>query len=1418
MARTRRGWRVVGATLLAALALTAGTGAPPAHAAAGDATNELIDAQHSSSQPVGGPSGTLRPAWTLDASGMLSTVLVVDGRVFATDGNSVFAVDASTGRRLWTRRMNRIGGIVFSHGHVVIGACGSDALVAVDPASGDTAWLRTTARSDVCHQLVADDDHIAAMGEFNRSLTVFDSATGAMRWTDNDVNDYPLPAIEGDELIVAPRGGFAPVPSEAESTVYAYDLDTGARRAVASGQTNSAHLTSIHDDLVYINNLLAVTPSGSVKAGAAFDPATGGRVGGDYHATTYPAEDAQGLYLLDGTTLSAVAGPGQPARWTFTRNGLAEAPLAAGGRVWTISGGDDNRVFGLDPATGAVAQSLQLPADGFPSGPLAAGDGLLLVPYDTHLVAFAGDEPVRGSATGPVGPLPAPTLPADRGVTGDRQDAGRTGLAPGAPAPPLSPRWRTRTGRPMGTPLIVDGVAIVADRRVGPDDETSNDDAGQAMLTAYDLGDGAVRWRRPLDGAGFDTWELAADDGHVYADDGTRVQAFAIADGRALWQRDVADSRDQLSHPVAIGGLVYLGASALDGATGDRVWSRQVPYATVAYPAVDEERLYVVEGYDAACKVTALDRRTGATVWTTPRECVRWDGVSVSGGRVAFDGAVFDAATGAVIDTAHGTLDGALAPDLSVERDQHDECNCWRYVPVLSARRPDGPDAWQVEGATSPLLTGPFVYAAIAERLTALRTADGTVAWQAPPIPGGGSPYADDAPTLAASSGVLLEERGDELTAWEHADDGAPVVDVTAPVSPTRSAESTVSFAAPPGATTTCAVDDAAATACASPWTTPDLDEGRHALHVRATLDGVTGPVATALVEVDTTPPRTRVLTPVPSYVDRQVLGIETDESAWFVCSFDGAAEQVCANETDDLGSSMPFDEEGPHTLAIHAVDAAGNVEDPGTTLHWTTDHTPPDVTLTLATDRVRDDTIRPEVTVSEPGSPLQCRVDGGDWLTCPDPVSATVTTDGFHTLDVRAIDRTGTLGYPDSVTWQRDTTGPRPDIPALWVQPHGPDVSVFIWGYDRADRSWGPIRCRLDDEPWEPCTGSAWERDDVAPGHHVFQYEAWDDLGNDGGVIRRGFDVYATWWPTWISGAYEGAPTLHPPDADWPRNDCTVDGVTRPCPPGERIDVSDAAPGWHWLVATSRDEQRGAVACSRTWWWKVALPDGTVPGPAPAAAAGGGWATGPGDPGPEDELHPGEPGTGSGAPACGSYMSAPGTPPWPDRSGTLEGDEPGAVADPVVEPTAPLDAPPATPTLGAATGTPADEPVVDTTPAGPGPATPTPTTAASAPPPAARTPLAVALDAATVRRAGASALRVTLRAPANGRLRLRLSHGAAPLGTRTVAIRRARTAQVTIRLGATGRRFLARRGTATVTLDARIGSTAARRAITLRR
>ncbi|HEX7463724.1 MAG TPA: sulfatase-like hydrolase/transferase, partial [Actinomycetota bacterium] len=147
-----------------------------------------------------------------------------------------------------------------------------------------------------------------------------------------------------------------------------------------------------------------------------------------------------------------------------------------------------------------------------------------------------------------------------------------------------------------------------------------------------------------------------------------------------------------------------------------------------------------------------------------------------------------------------------------------------------------------------------------------------------------------------------------------------------------RSASFTVTGSEP--GTFECSFDSAGFTPCASPLTLSELSDGSHTLIVRERdLAGNLSDPVTAAWTVDTSAPTVTIDSgpPDPSTSSPVTFRFSSDEAhVAFSCSLDGTTLLLC-----ESGMTLSALLAGLHTLAVHAVDAAGNVG-PEATWTWT--------------------------------------------------------------------------------------------------------------------------------------------------------------------------------------------------------------------------------------------------------------------------------------------------------------------------------------------------------------------------------------------------------------------------------------------------------------------------------------------------
>ncbi len=214
-------------------------------------------------------------------------------------------------------------------------------------------------------------------------------------------------------------------------------------------------------------------------------------------------------------------------------------------------------------------------------------------------------------------------------------------------------------------------------------------------------------------------------------------------------------------------------------------------------------------------------------------------------------------------------------------------------------------------------------------------------------------------------------------------------------------------------------------------WTftpTGSLADGSHT--VRATAADAAGNVsATSNTNTFTVlggPPETTLVSGPSGTVSTTTATfvVASEPGATFECNLDGAGFVACPASSSFMNLG-----DGPHTVEIRSVNAAGTRDPTPVTQTWTVDSRVPDTTLTVQPPSItRSTTARFEFTATKADATFECSLDNGAWVACTSPFLTTGTlSDGVHVLLVRAVDGAGRVdATPARATWEVDTTAPR--------------------------------------------------------------------------------------------------------------------------------------------------------------------------------------------------------------------------------------------------------------------------------------------------------------------------------------------------------------------------------------------------------
>jgi hypothetical protein len=361
-----------------------------------DAVAFQINSQHSGA--VSFDSVTLPPpgGWTSpDLGGTPSYALIANGKVYLTvatsGGSELVALDRATGAIVGgpvaiTGAANAAydGGSVF----VISSTIGTAAQIDAYDGNLSPQWSTVlTGQYSFSSAPTAADGFVFTGGAGSAgTLYAVPEATGGIAWS-KEVNngDDSTPAVTADGVYVT-------------YPCWTYDF---APATGASIWTNDTGCDGGGGGTPVVANGVLYAPNGfGSYSGTTFDAETGATLG-NYGADNLPAIGTQTGYFLAGGTLEAINLSSHVIGWSFAGDGeLTTSPILVSTPTnsYVFVGSASGMLYGLDAATGAVVWSINVGAAlprgaswgaGIPLSGLSAGDGLLVVPAGTKVIAYA---------------------------------------------------------------------------------------------------------------------------------------------------------------------------------------------------------------------------------------------------------------------------------------------------------------------------------------------------------------------------------------------------------------------------------------------------------------------------------------------------------------------------------------------------------------------------------------------------------------------------------------------------------------------------------------------------------------------------------------------------------------------------------------------------------------------------------------------------------------------------------------------------------------------------------------------------------------------------------------------------------------------------------------------------------------------
>ena len=409
------------------------------------------DAGRDGVDPSSPAAGRVGPAWTspvLDGQVYAQPLVVGSSVIVATENNTVYALDAVTGRPRWARHLAApVPGSTLPCGNIE--PSGITGTPVADPATGQlwvvtfsppyrhTLWSLNLATGGVTSSRPADPPGSDPRAEQERGALALDGATVYIPYGGlyGDCSDYhgwvvglsaanrtdstpvtwetrdaqsgiwapPGPVVAPDGTILVATGNGTPVGvvGDSDSVIrltpgltlkdsftpadYAHLSDTD----LDLGSTSPARV----DGLVFevgkdgIGYLLSASHLGGIGGEVASAPVCGGGFGGTAVAgSTVFVSCFDGLYAVRVTSGEGGRPPALTVAWSV-KGAHPGPPIVAGGQVWSVW--SQGELTGLSATTGTVAYRHGIDVAGsFPSP--AAAAGMLFAPDGDRVAAFAG--------------------------------------------------------------------------------------------------------------------------------------------------------------------------------------------------------------------------------------------------------------------------------------------------------------------------------------------------------------------------------------------------------------------------------------------------------------------------------------------------------------------------------------------------------------------------------------------------------------------------------------------------------------------------------------------------------------------------------------------------------------------------------------------------------------------------------------------------------------------------------------------------------------------------------------------------------------------------------------------------------------------------------------------------------------------
>ena len=409
------------------------------------ARNYQINEAHTGSVYTDGLTPPLKQKWSVNFGQNISYPIIAGGKVFVTVryasayGTQLYALNAATGATVWTLPLGGSGfwsALCYENGRVF--ALNGDGLLrAFDAANGNIVWSR---------QLPGQYSFSSAPTVFQGVIYTGGSGSGGTA--------YAVSADTGNVLWTVPvTGGSESSPAVTGDGVYlSYSCPNVYKLNPANGALIWKYSTgcsggggktpALYNGRLYVRDY---------NPDYIFDSQTGG-MAGSYISKHVPAFSGNMGFFLNGPKYFGSFGnlEGRDVNnnnslvWSFAGDGFLQSSMLVV-NDYVYVGSDQGKLYAVEAATGHqvwttnVGASIPYVDEQNTSQPLtgfAAGEGILVVPTRTTLVAYEGDHTPTiawGNKTPAANAAGWNNTPVDLSFTASAHPSGVTFSTPGSP-------------------------------------------------------------------------------------------------------------------------------------------------------------------------------------------------------------------------------------------------------------------------------------------------------------------------------------------------------------------------------------------------------------------------------------------------------------------------------------------------------------------------------------------------------------------------------------------------------------------------------------------------------------------------------------------------------------------------------------------------------------------------------------------------------------------------------------------------------------------------------------------------------------------------------------------------------------------------------------------------------------------------